>query len=67
VSDGLDPAPLPEGLGIPATDWQQTPLNVRLVMHTLLPRLESLETRLHQDSSNSSRPPSTESPSKKRA
>ena len=32
MSDLLDPAPLPEGLGIPAEDWQQTPLSVRLVV-----------------------------------
>ena len=25
----LDPAPLPDGLGIPAEDWQQTPTSVR--------------------------------------
>jgi hypothetical protein len=24
VSDGLDPAPLPEGLGIPADDWHRS-------------------------------------------
>jgi transposase len=66
VSDRLDPAPLPEGLEIPAEDWHQTPLSVRLVVRTLLQRLEALEARLHQDSSNSSRPPSTEAPLKKR-
>ena len=66
MSDGLDPASLPEGLGIPAEDWQQTPLSVRLVVLTLLKRLEALEARLHQDSSNSSRPPSTDSPATKR-
>ena len=31
VSDVLDPAPLPEGLGIPAEDWYRTPVSVRLV------------------------------------
>jgi transposase len=66
VSDRLDPAPLPEGLDIPAEEWQQTPLSVRLVVRTLLQRLEALEARLHQDSSNSSRPPSTDVPLKKR-
>ena len=29
MSDGLDPAPLPEGLGLAAEDWQQTPTSVR--------------------------------------
>jgi len=65
VSDVLDPAPLPEELGIPAEDWQQTPLSVRLVMRTLLKRLEAFEARLNQHSSNSSRPLSTDSLSKK--
>jgi transposase len=66
VSDHLDPTSLPEGLDIPAADWQQTPLSVRLVMRNLLVRLEALEARLHQDSSNSSRPPSTDTPLKRR-
>ena len=66
MSDVLDPAPLPEGLSILAEDWHQTSLNVRLVVLTLLKRLEALETRLKQDSSNSSCPPSTDSPSAKR-
>jgi transposase len=66
VSDMLDPMPPPEGLGIPVEDWQQTPLSVRLVVLTLLKRLEALEARLHQNSSNSSRPPSTDAPSTKR-
>jgi transposase len=66
VSDPLDPAPLPEGLPLPAAEWHQTPLSVRLVVLTLLKRLEMLEARLHQDSSNSSRPPSTDAPLKKR-
>ena len=66
VSDPLDPAPLPEGLPIPAADWQQTPLSVRLAVLTLLKRLEMPEARRHQNSSNSSRPPSTDVPLKKR-
>jgi transposase len=66
VSDRLDPTSLPEGLPIPAADWQQTPLRVRLVVLTLLKRLDALEARLHQDSANSSRPPSTDGPLKRR-
>jgi transposase len=62
----LDPFPRPEGLGIPAEDWQQTPTSVRRQFLSLLKRVEALETRLYQDSSNSSRPPSTDSPAKKR-
>ena len=66
MSDVIDPAPLPAGLGIPAEAWPQTPLSVRLVVLTLLKRVEALEARLHQNSSNSSRPPSTEAPATKR-
>ena len=66
MSDLLDPVPVPEDLGIPAEDWQQTPLSVRLVALTLLKRLEALGSRLRQNSSNSSRPPSTDAPSTKR-
>ena len=43
MSDVLDPAPLPQGLGIAAEDCYQTPESVRLVMLTLLKRLETLE------------------------
>jgi transposase len=66
VSDRLDTVPLPNGLDIAAADWQQPPLHVRRVLLTLLTRLEALEARLPQDSSHSSRPPSTDSPLKKR-
>jgi transposase len=66
VSDVLDPAPAPEGLGIPVEEWHRTPLSVRLVVLTLLKRLATLEVRGHQNSSNSSRPPSTDAPTTKR-
>jgi transposase len=66
VSDVLDPTSLPEGLGIPAADWHQTPVSVRLVLLALLKRLKTLEARLHQHSSHSSQPPSTDVPSTKR-
>jgi transposase len=62
----LDPVPLPDGLSIPAEDWHQTPTSVRCQVLCLLKRVDALEARLNQDSSNSSRPPSTDSPSKKR-
>jgi hypothetical protein len=57
VSDGLDPAPLPKGLEIPADDWPQTPVSGRLVGLTLLNRLATLAARFHQNACNSSRPP----------
>ena len=63
----LEPAPLPDGRGIPAEDWHQTPTSVRHHFLSLLKRVETLEARFNQDSSNSSRPPSTDAPSKKRA
>lgn len=66
MSDVLDPTSLPEGLGIPAEDWQQTPRSVRLVVLTLLKRLEALEARMNQNSSHSSRLPSTDAPATKR-
>jgi hypothetical protein len=66
VSDRRDPAPLPEGRGIPTEDWHQTPLRVRLAVLTLLQRLDALAARVHPDSSHSSRPPSTDAPVKKR-
>jgi transposase len=62
----LDPTPLPEGLGIPAEDWRQTPTSVRHQLLALLKQVDSLEARLQRDSSNSSRPPSTDALSTKR-
>jgi hypothetical protein len=59
VSDPHDPALLPDGLDLPAAEWQQSPLSMRLLVLTLRKRMETLETRLHQNSANSSRPPST--------
>jgi transposase len=66
VSAGLDSAPLPEGLAIPVEDWHQTPVRVRLGVRPLLKRLDTLEARLPQPSSTSSRPPSTDAPATKR-
>ena len=58
--------PLPQGLDIPVSDWQQTPTTVRDEFLSLLKRVDTLEARLNRDSSNSSRPPSTDSATKKR-
>jgi hypothetical protein len=52
----LDPVPLPDGLSIPAEDWQQTPMSVRHQFVSLLKRVNALEARLNQDSSNGSSP-----------
>jgi transposase len=62
----LDPAPRPEGLGIPTEDWHQTPTSVRHQFLPLLKQVDALEACLNRNSSNSSRPPSTDSPSTKR-
>ena len=52
MSDVLDPMSLPEGLGIPAEDWHQTPRSIWFVALTLLKRLEALAARVNQNSSN---------------
>ena len=53
-------------------DWEQTPPAVQAYLHTLREemgqlheRVESLEARLNQNSTTSSRPPSSDSPYKK--
>jgi transposase len=72
--------PLPEGLPLDAASWEQTPLVVRqLVVHllavtqqqteqiqTLEARIGALEARIHQCSSTSDRPPSSDPPYEKR-
>jgi transposase len=66
--------PLPAGLPLDATSWEQTPLIVRQVVVQLLAviqqqqaRIAALEARVSQTSSNSDRPPSSDSPYAKRA
>jgi transposase len=56
----------------PPQAWAQTPLAVQAYVHTLRDevaqlqnRVETLETRLQQNSTSSSRPPSSDSPYKK--
>ena len=63
---GLHPVALPDALGIPAEDWQQTPTSVQQQFLSLLKRVEALEARVNRNSSHSSRPPSTDSPAQKR-
>lgn len=58
--------PLPPQFGIPEADWRRTPTTVRDEFLSLLKRVDALESRLNRDSSNSSRPPSTDSAAKKR-
>lgn len=60
---------LPEGLPISEEDWKQTPSAVRALVlwqHELIAKLtergEELEAKLGQNSSNSNRPPSSDSP-----
>ena len=61
-----EPMPLPPKPGILASDWQRTPTTVKDEFLSLLKRVDALESRLNRDSSNSSRPPSTDSATKKR-
>jgi transposase len=72
--------PLPDGLPLDAASWEQTPLVVRQLVVQLLAltqqqaaqiqaleaRISALEARLHQRSSNSDRPPSSDPPYGKR-
>ena len=53
---GLHPIVLPDGLGIPAEDWHQTPTSVQQQGLSLLKWVEALEARVNRDSFNSSRP-----------
>jgi transposase len=70
----LPPAPDSISWSFPFTqqDWDQTPPAVQAYLHTLHheigqlhERVESLEARLKQDSTTSSKPPSSDSPYKK--
>jgi transposase len=65
--------PLPAGLPLDSTSWEQTPPVVRQVVVHLLAviqqqagRIAALEARLSQNSSNSDRPPSSDPPYAKR-
>jgi transposase len=60
---------LPQGLPISEEDWRQTPPALRALvlqqqelLTKLIKRIEELEARLGQNSQNSSRPPSSDSP-----
>ena len=66
MSPAHQSTPLPQELGIPVSGWQRTPTTVQGEFLSLLKRVDALEARLNRDSSNSSRPPSTDSPAKKR-
>jgi transposase len=65
--------PVPAGLPLDATSWEQTPLVVRQVVLHLLAiieqqakRLAVFEARVSQTSNNSDRPPSSDPPYEKR-
>ena len=44
----LDPSLLPDGLGISAEDWHQTPLSVQQQFLSLLKRVETLEAHVNR-------------------
>ena len=46
------------GIKVPAADWEATPESIKLVLTTLLQRIEALEEKLSKNSRNSSLPPS---------
>lgn len=48
------------GIEIPNADWEATPTSVRAVVRLLSERLAHIEEQLNQNSSNSSRPPSSD-------
>lgn len=48
------------GIEIPKADWDATPASVRAVVRLLSERLSHIEEQLNQNSSNSSRPPSSD-------
>jgi hypothetical protein len=60
------PIPLPDGLGIPAEDWRETPTRVRPPGLSLRQRVEALDARLPRDSSTARRRPAPEALSAKR-
>lgn len=66
MSPAHQSTPLPPKAGIPVSDWQRTPTTVQGEFLSLLKRVDALEARLNCDSSNSNRPPSTDSAAKKR-
>ena len=70
---GMDQLPTPDNapwpFPFPRQDWEQTPLAVQAYVHTLRDevaqlhdRVETLEARLAQNSTTSSRPPSSDAP-----
>jgi hypothetical protein len=72
----MEPLPEPNSTSgpfpLPAQDWQQTPPAVQASLHPLRDelgqrqeRVESRAARLHQHSTTSSRPPSSDAPSQK--
>lgn len=46
------------GIKVPAADWEATPESIKLVLMSLLQRIEALEEKLSKNSRNSSSPPS---------
>jgi len=49
----------------PRSDWDQVPPSVQVFLISLLRRIEALEAKLSENSQNSSRPPSSDSPYRK--
>jgi len=48
------------GIKVPQADWEATPASIQALVLVLSDRLTQLEEKLHQNSQNSSKPPSTD-------
>lgn len=55
----------PKGVQVSQEDWDSTPESVRVLVLSLMQRIEALEAKLNQNSANSNKPPSSDSPFKK--
>jgi transposase len=60
----IDDRFLPKDVQITDEDWDNTPVNVRVLILSLIKRNEELEAKLNRNSSNSSKPPSSDTPFK---
>ncbi|MBS3756932.1 MAG: IS66 family transposase [Desulfobacterales bacterium] len=53
---------LPKDVSITQQDWDNTPESIRVLILSLIRRIEGLEAKLNQNSSNSNKPPSSDAP-----
>ncbi len=53
---------IPEDINVTDEDWANTPASIQALVLSLINRIEVLEARLNQNSSNSGKPPSSDPP-----